>query len=403
MKAFSIMLVGLVATVAHAAYECKNAPTQCPENTNPVYDPDYCEEHGAFVDWKCVPTKPQGLRTHSRDWRHSAQNQGWRYPRVFESNRETAGAIFVGLACASVALAQLSECNLDKNPHFREIKIFLREGMDEELFSKNGKTSKKGYLGYIDPASDDGSSFCFQSPDWKRERANCGTFQNGDNRLCAYCFPPSDPDRNKPFRETAMCTYRNLNAKARFRLTPVDYRNCVTNNCKYTASDLKTKKVEVHGEIKASGTLFGKLGLEATVGGSCETTHTYQTTEEQTLAKDESAFLVGVTVELVTNIEQIAISASNATTWNAKKNEYDSGCIEDKFISTVNIPNNYFLRTKQRVIWLKCILSKSPPPPQKEPYYPPPEKRQLQGDPVDEDECFYLDSEGNLVSEPCQT
>jgi len=167
-------------------------------------------------------------------------------------------------------------------------------------------------------------------------------------------------------------------------MTQVDYKNCPFAECKYAVSELKTSMTKVSGEIKISPKIFEKLGLSASISSSLDTTVTYQSTVEQKLVKDESGFLVGLTVEIDTSIDSINISAYDPAI--SDKTPHGE-CMENRYVSTP-IKNNYLMTSQTKTLWLRCEDTESL------------QKRQTESG-VRADECFYFDAEGSLVSEPC--
>ncbi|KAG0366206.1 hypothetical protein BC939DRAFT_116316 [Gamsiella multidivaricata] len=256
-------------------------------------------------------------------------------------------------------------CRFEKDKDFREVQAFLSFGMDRTLFGKEGKTSDAGYIYYPQSGIASAVGLCFggQMSDIVVPRSNA----------CPVFAAPRRPG------EIPLCKYKDMSVKARFRLTMVDYRNCKAEKCTFTKKVGGTEKTEVHGDLKAAGTIFKSVGVEASIGGSTETTKTYEITTEDQLAAEQSAFLVGVTVELVTSVGEITVPGVGGD---------KRVCQEDMYKSTMPVSNNFLLTSKSKTLWLDCNLSDAPV------------KRQVSDDP-EKNFCYYLDAEGNPVEEEC--
>ncbi|KAF9354236.1 hypothetical protein BGX26_007941 [Mortierella sp. AD094] len=267
--------------------------------------------------------------------------------------------------------------------------------MDDNLFSLAGKTSESGYVSFTFDFSDDNvyfDSLCdqgnmktlFPAPIYygeNRVSLSSGQFFKMPYKQRMFCPVPSaqvsSDSAIQPF-----CKYKNMAVKARFRMTLVDYKNCPTSSCKFTKEQTTKSTIEVYGDLKLTGAFSSILGIEASVGGKMETAMEYKAGEEVNLVKDESAYLVGLTVTLETSVDSVSVSTYPSLD--------STECKEDKYTS-IPFSNTYLMSDKSMTRWLSYAEPNIPGTPSKR-----------QGEEVlDGDPCFYLDSEGNLVDEPC--
>ncbi|KAG0247141.1 hypothetical protein BG011_001957 [Mortierella polycephala] len=259
------------------------------------------------------------------------------------------------------------------------------------MFSKDGLTFKSGYLYIPDEvltAGDLKTSPCLKgdiiAPGTELEKAG---IKKGDAETFAFtiCDPPSAGSTK------ALCKYENMNIKARVRRTILGFRNCPFDSCTFKEETISRRTITTTGEVKASITLFEKVGLEASITNSLENEMTYTTATEANLTNGKSAHLVGVTVVLTVTIGSVKLSGFDVTTYDPNTNTFTGACQEDKYTSTKPITNSFLVKSKTTTLWLNCTLSD--PPAQA------PAKRDLEANP--EDACFYYDADGNSVEESC--
>ncbi|KAF9191001.1 hypothetical protein BGZ51_003429 [Haplosporangium sp. Z 767] len=298
------------------------------------------------------------------------------------------------LVCLSLGLTAAQdtplppECDYYKSKQFREVVGFLASGLNRQMFTKNGISKPEGYF-YFPTTSTDPNN-----PAPGKFDTICYTPETKDVQTCE---PASAP---KISGMVAPCKYQGLNVKANIRVTEVDIKPCAFETCEESSTKTKTEKTELHGSIKgtleiageagigATGKVSGKAQLEALLGGSSETTITYSTTTKTTMKKDQSARLLGISVQLTTSVNKIISSGYDD---QDKTNPED--CREDKYIE--NGPTNSIILTgsRSKTVWLNLDCEgdqqKDSPPPAAT-------KRQLQ-----EEDCFYFDEQGNLMMEPC--
>ncbi|KAF9574269.1 hypothetical protein EC968_007038 [Mortierella alpina] len=311
-------------------------------------------------------------------------------------------ALVVLLGCLSSGLAEaatpLQEC-LRNHHQLKQMKDLMRFGNDD-LFSDEGKSLATGYIEYA-PFGKAGESICFAGNDPNPYQ----DFYDPPPKKIAeelkpyyYVFCPV-PSANTGKNE--LCSFKDMNVKARFRVLPLKYQNCATSQCKTTTSKKTTSTTSISGNINFAPVFLDKLGLSVSFTAGLTNSVEYSLTSEQTVAKNESAYLVGITVELQTNIQSVSISKIVGRVYN-KDDEgviTDQGkCTENYYTSPKPISNNYLMADKKETIWISC-----------DKYYEN-AKRQLypitkRGDADDVgdlggEECFYYEGD-KMIFGPC--
>ncbi|KAG0214136.1 hypothetical protein BGX28_002652 [Mortierella sp. GBA30] len=215
-----------------------------------------------------------------------------------------------------------------------------------------------------------------------------------------FCPVPSAPASESGYEPPAYCTYKDMVVKAVGRVTKVDFKTCSFDSCKTSVSTTKSKKIEVHGDLKASGTIFKAVNLEASIGSKLETTTTYQTTDEIQMKKGDVAILVGFSIVLETSVGSLSVSAYDP---NVSETDDLKDCKEDRY-TVAPLKNDYLMADTKRTLWLSCeSLEGSTTTPKPAALKGTPSKRQDRGEEGSdyEDECFVIGANGEMDSQPC--
>ncbi|KAF9142496.1 hypothetical protein BG015_000820 [Linnemannia schmuckeri] len=285
------------------------------------------------------------------------------------------------------------------NKGYEGLKAYLARDLDVEMFRKNGKSSASGFI-YRKNGDQPADSACYSLGTMAYQDAK-GNLPTRDN----VCTTPLAPEREG---FTPTCAYTSLNVKARFRRTMIEHKHCAAESEKAIQTKQKTTKVTANVQVKATASLMFEIGfykskvggsasLELTAGASIEDSIQYTKSQETTMSRGQTLYLIGVSIQIITTVDKMALTGKAA-----------GGCTTtNKFFTTTPYISTGFLvgEGRSKAQWLELELKGGAATNQAAPKPATPSgslnKRTLP-DPEDpEDVCEYIDDNGDFVVEPC--
>ncbi|KAF9150264.1 hypothetical protein BG015_007932 [Linnemannia schmuckeri] len=299
--------------------------------------------------------------------------------------------VLLGTACTALPMAQLEKRYTPKQnrkPSLYQLCLQNHHGLDllkgsikdgfDDLYDDGGATEASGFIPYpTDGRNPYDTSICFADPEAEKQFSQTGKIIVGDgstdigdghernHNTANYCPVPSIlAQAGSP---KALCTFKNMNVQAKFRIKKLQFKNCAFKECKLTKSKTATTTTEVKGEVKFAAEIFKVYNLEATLSGGVTNSYTFTTTEEQNSAKGDSAFEIGVSVIVQTTVDSISIAGKDPKT---------GVCTENACTTKAPIKNTYVLAEHTQNLWISCDNIKMPGAPATPPATKAPAKRQ---------------------------
>ncbi|KAF9135993.1 hypothetical protein BGW39_009045 [Mortierella sp. 14UC] len=287
-------------------------------------------------------------------------------------------AVLLGSACTALPMTHLEKREaaqkvsklkacLAKNSQLESLKELIMYD-HEDIYKDGGVTKASGYIPYPTNGGEPfDTSICFADPQAEKDLTKTGVVLVGDGTVDIgdgyernrntrnYCPIPSI--LAQPGSPKALCKFTNMNVQARIKLVPLQFKNCAFKECKTIKTKAATTTTEVKGEIKFAAEIFEVFNLEASLSAGLTNSYTFTTTEEQASAKGDTAFEIGVTVEIATKVDSISIAGM--------ERGYNSvgPCTEDLFTTKAPVNNTYILKSASRNIWINCDEDKKPATP----------------------------------------
>ncbi|KAF9135992.1 hypothetical protein BGW39_009044 [Mortierella sp. 14UC] len=192
------------------------------------------------------------------------------------------------------------------------------------------------------------------------------TVESGDGNDIGDRFQRSRNTRNycpvpsvlaQPGSPKALCTFKDMDVQAKIKLVLLQFKNCAFKERKTIKTKAATTTTEVKGEIKFAAEIFEVYKLKASFSAGLTNSYSFTATEEEAFGKDGSAFEIGVTVEIETNVDSISLAGTPRSLRGLRK------CTEDLSTITKPINNTYLLKSASRNIWISCDEDKKPATP----------------------------------------
>ncbi|KAF9141453.1 hypothetical protein BG015_001277 [Linnemannia schmuckeri] len=248
--------------------------------------------------------------------------------------------MLVPLLANSVMAAPVSDtCNINKDPIYKAALQSLMVGMDQALFTKEGKVSNEGFV-YLTRnelawGGGIGESLCY---------AGIMRKYIGDANRCPTYSAPEVPG-SWPF-----CSYKNMVVKARFKPELLAFRSCPSSmqepGCKYEATSSWSKTWYVKGNVKVSGTIMKAVNVESSVEGGVTTEVKVEEKNAHMMKPGTSASLFGVTIVLETSVGEISVaSVVDPATGKCQPGQNSGG----------NVINKYVLNNKSITVWTSLV------------------------------------------------
>ncbi|KAF9929340.1 hypothetical protein FBU30_001701 [Linnemannia zychae] len=266
--------------------------------------------------------------------------------------------VMVGVVCTALPLNQATrhlETRKERKPSLYQKCIQKHRALEllKGSIMDGGVTKTSGLIPYPTGNGDPyDTSICFADPA-AEQLFTRGTMIFGDGQTDIgdgyehsrttknYCPVPSILAASG---DKALCTFKNLNVQAQFKFKPLQFKSCAFKTCKVTKTKTATTTTEVKGEVKFAAELFKAVNMEASISGGLTNTHTFTTSEEQGSEKGDTAFEIGVSVIVQTNVDSISIAG--------KANHKE--CTENEFTTKAPVKNNYILSEHTKTIWISC-------------------------------------------------